>query len=208
MLISYFIIDSFNQYTGEFDEFQEIDYTQISNYKKNKVNSNNSFSQNFQLSDPVQSSILPKGKELSNTLIISDLGPDVNLNILEDVFREKCLDLQTSMPDDIKFLESMRSAYIIFPSIPVATKIYESTLGKIYINANYYELVFTPNFASNSNPYIPSQNKSSLTYVTSLNDNSQYTTSMETTVHEDWICEFVNKLIFNYHIFSVKYFLV
>lgn len=103
------------------------------------------------------------------------------------------------MSEDIRFLESMRSAYIIFPSIPVATKIFESTMGKIYINGNYYDMQFTPNFSINNNPYIPSQNRQSLTYVTSLNDSSHITTTMETTVHEDWICEFVNIKFFNFN---------
>ena len=137
--------------------------------------------------------IIPKEKELSNTLIISDLGPDISQSILEDVIREKCLIQQTSMPEDIRFLESIRVAYVIFPSIPAATKIYESLMGSIYINGNNYLIDFTPNFSNN---YTPTQNKSSVTYITSVNDNSAYTTSMETTVHEDWICEIVLFIIY------------
>jgi hypothetical protein len=206
------LLDSYNEFR-DFDEFSQ-DYNQSSlnnrNYSSASASASASatafastsvvpsFSSNissFNLSQQQQnnysSSTLNKAKELSNTLIISDLGPDINLSILEDIFREKCLDLQTSMPEDIRFLESIRSAYIIFPSIPAATIIFESTLGKILINGNYYNLDFTPNFSNNNNPYIPSQNRPSLTYVTSVNDNSSFTTSMETTVHEDWICEFV-----------------
>jgi hypothetical protein len=128
-------------------------------------------------------------KELSNTLMISELGPDVNLSILDDVIRDKCLELQTSMPEDIRFMESIHLAFVVMPSIPAATKLYECLRGSIYINGNYYPLKYTPNLTSNSSV---NQNKTSTTYITSLNENSAYTTSMETTVHEDWICEFVN----------------
>jgi hypothetical protein len=132
-------------------------------------------------------------KELSNTLMISYLGPDIHLNILEDVFREKCLELQTSMPEDIRFIESIRVAYVIFPSIPSATKVYESIGGSIYINGNYYSIDFTPNVSNNI--YNPNPNKTSITYITSVSDYNAYTTAMETTVHEDWICEFVIYLL-------------
>jgi len=131
----------------------------------------------------------PKSEmELSNTLMVTELGPDINLNVLEEVFNEKCIQIQTSMPEDIRFLESLRVAYVIFPSIPVATKLYESSGGVIYINGNNYKLEFTPNL----NNYVtnPATNKS-ITYITNVSEFSPYTTAMETTVHEDWICEFV-----------------
>jgi hypothetical protein len=118
------------------------------------------------------------------------LGPDVNYEMLEDVIRDRCIDIQTSMPDDIRFIDSLKLAYLIFPSIPVATKIYESLNGNIYINGNYYKIDYTPNLANNH--YMnPNQNKTSITYITNFSDSSAYTTAMETTVHEDWICEFV-----------------
>jgi len=118
------------------------------------------------------------------------LGPDVNLQMLEDVVRDRCLDIQTSMPEDIRYIESLRVAYLIFPSIPVATKVFESLNGIIYINGNYYTIDYTPNLANNH--YMnPNQNKTSITYITNISDSSAYTTAMETTVHEDWICEFV-----------------
>jgi hypothetical protein len=138
-------------------------------------------------------------KELSNTLIISYLGPDINLSILEDVIREICLELQTSMPDDIRFIESIRVAYVIFPSIPAATKVYESLGGFLSINGNSYEIDYTPNVSNNV--YNPNPNKTSITYITSVSDYNAYTTALETTVHEDWICEFV--FIYNYHLHSV-----
>lgn len=110
--------------------------------------------------------------------------------MLEDVVRDRCLDIQTSMPDDIRLIESLKVAYLIFPSIPVATKVIENLKGQIYVNGNYYKIDYTPNLANNH--YMnPNQNKTSITYITNISDSSAYTTAMETTVHEDWICEFV-----------------
>lgn len=94
------------------------------------------------------------------------------------------------MPEDIRFIESLNLAYIIFPSIPVATKVFESFNGFILINGHNYKIDFTPNLANN-HLISQNQNKTSITYITNYNDNSAYTTAMETTVHEDWICEFV-----------------
>ena len=110
--------------------------------------------------------------------------------MLEEVIRDRCLDIQTSMPDDIRLIDSLRVAYLIFPSIPVATKVYEKLNGSIYINNQNYKIDYTPNLANNH--YMnPNQNKTSITYITNISDSSSYTTAMETTVHEDWICEFV-----------------
>jgi hypothetical protein len=120
--------------------------------------------------------------------MIADLGPYINLTVLEEVFNEKCIQLQTSMPEDIRFLESLRAAYIIFPSIPVAAKVYESTGGVIYINGNNYKIEYTPNYTSNIHNQTSSK---SITYLKNASDYSPFTTAMETTVHEDWICEFV-----------------
>ncbi len=121
--------------------------------------------------------------------MVTELGPVIDLSVLDEVFNEKCIQLQTSMPEDIRFLESLRVAYVIFPSIPVATKVYESLGGVIYINGNNYKLEFTPNLNSyNANQ---TTNKS-ITYITNVSEFSPFTTAMETTVHEDWICEFVN----------------
>jgi RNA recognition motif-containing protein len=140
------------------------------NYQSNIYNYNN---QNIQ-----------KTKEPSNTFLLSNLGPDINNEILEDIFREKCLEAETSMPEDIRFIESLNLAYIIFPSISVAMKLYEKLNGKIIINGSPYNLSYTPNTQQINN------NRESITYVTHLIDNNSYTTSMETTVHEDWYCEY------------------
>ena len=88
------------------------------------------------------------------------------------------------MPEDIRFIESLNLAYIIFPSISVAMKLFEKLNGKIIINGSPYNLSYTPNTQQINN------NRESITYVTHLIDNNSYTTSMETTVHEDWYCEY------------------
>lgn len=144
----------------------------IPNQQPNIYNYNNN-NQNIQ-----------KTKEPSNTFILSNLGPDINNEILEDIFREKCLEAETSMPEDIRLIESLNLAYIIFPSISVAMKLYEKLNGKIIINGSLYNLSYTPNTQQINN------NRESITYVTHLIDNNSYTTSMETTVHEDWYCEY------------------
>lgn len=153
--------------------------------KQENYNYNNSY-------NPQNAQSKKQEKEMSNTLMITQLGPDINLNILEDVFREKCLDCQTSMPEDIKFMESIRLAYIIFPSTAAASKVYDSLNGLIYINGNYYQVDYTPNVM---NYNINSSNKAPLTYVQSVSDLNAFTTALETTVHEDWICEFVREIL-------------
>lgn len=45
-------------------------------------------------------------------------------------------------------------------------------------------MTYTPNIQQLAN-------KESVTYITHLSDSSAYTTSMETTIHEDWFCEYV-----------------
>ena len=94
------------------------------------------------------------------------------------------------MPEDIRYLESLNIAYIIFPSIPVATKVYEGLNGNLLVNGHTYEIDYSPNLANN-HFMNQNQNKTSVTYITNYKDSSAYTTAMETTVHEDWICEFV-----------------
>ena len=102
------------------------------------------------------------------------------------IFREKCIELQTSVPEDIRLIESLGIAYVIFPSIPVCTFVYECLKGKILINGNYYYLNFTPNLTNNLN----GNSHDSVTYVTHINKANNFQTSMETTVHEDWYCEY------------------
>ena len=139
-----------------------------------------------QISNYYPSENLNSLKEPSNTLLISNLGADINKEILDDIFREKCIELQTSVPEDIRLIESLGIAYVIFPSIPVCTFVYECLKGKILINGNYYYLNFTPNLTNNLN----GNSHDSVTYVTHINKANNFQTSMETTVHEDWYCEY------------------
>lgn len=89
------------------------------------------------------------------------------------------------MPDNFKLIDSLHMAYVIFPSVAAATKVLEQLGGVTYLNGNYYRVEFTPDLNQVSN-------KTGMTYVQNVNDKtSAYTTSLETTVLEDWICEFV-----------------
>jgi hypothetical protein len=58
------------------------------------------------------------------------------------------------------------------------------------INGHYYKVDYTPN-VSNLNSAQLSQNTTSITYITNISEKNSITTAMETTVHEDWICEYV-----------------
>jgi len=118
--------------------------------------------------------------------MISNLGLEVTTSVIEDVIREKCLSFETSMPEDVHLIESLRVAYVVFPSVQAATKIFEGLSGTININGNYYSIVFTPNVKNSAND----SNKTSITYITNITDHNTYTTAMETTVHEDWICDY------------------
>jgi hypothetical protein len=64
--------------------------------------------------------------------------------------------------------------------------------GSILINGHYYKIDFTPNnIVNQNNNNNLNPNKTSITYITNVSDYNNYTTAMETTVHEDWICEYV-----------------
>ena len=56
---------------------------------------------------------------------MSDLGPHINAKILEEVFGERCIEVGTSLPEDIRFIEALKIAYIIFPSVQACTKIFD-----------------------------------------------------------------------------------
>jgi hypothetical protein len=53
------------------------------------------------------------------------LGPDINAKIVEEVFGERCIEIGTSLPEDIRFIEVLRVAYIIFPSIQACCKVFD-----------------------------------------------------------------------------------
>ena len=186
-----------NPNTQNFQNFQNFQFPQNYNFNPN-FQMPQSFlpPSNFytnqtsifpQISNYFPSENMNSLKEPSNTLLISNLGADINKEILDDIFREKCIELQTSVPEDIRLIESLGIAYIIFPSIPVCTLVYECLKGKILINGNYYYLNFTPNLTNNNFTGNPHE---SVTYVTHINKANNFQTSMETTVHEDWYCEY------------------
>lgn len=157
-------------------------------YSYNNSNNNTSQSTKKEIPRNISNTKLDiaqeKEKEPSNTLLITNLNPSIHQELLQDIFREKCLDFKTSMPEDIRIIEDLKIAYIIFPSISICMTVYESLQGKIFINGTLYPLSYTPNLQQNTN-------KESITYVTHLTDSNLFTTSMETIVHEDWFCEYV-----------------
>ncbi len=125
-------------------------------------------------------------EEPSNTLLITEIDPYISKDILEDVFREKCLDLETSLPIDIHLIEALNSAYIIFPSVSVCITVYNSLPDhQISINSRLYPVQYSPNLTQNR-----TYARDSMTYVTEVEtkEGAQVQTSMETTVHEDWYC--------------------
>jgi hypothetical protein len=123
--------------------------------------------------------------------LVTELGADISHNILEDVFREKCIAIGTSMPEDIRCIDAIKLAYIIFPSISVCNKVYEALNGSILINGHNYKLDFTPNISAHQYNLTNPKKMNTQTFITNVSDQNNYTTSMETTVHEDWICEYV-----------------
>ena len=85
-------------------------------------------------------------EEPSNTILITDLDTNTTKDSLEDIFRDKCLKLQISMPIDIRLLEALNIAYIIFPSVTSCVIVYNSLANqKILINGKYFPIQFSPN---------------------------------------------------------------
>ena len=139
-------------------------------------------------------------EEPSNTILITDLDTNITKEILEDIFHEKCLKLQISLPSDIRLVEALNIAYIIFPSITSCVVVYNSLLNqKILINGKYYPVQFSPNLTQKYN-----NNRDTLTYVTQISSNTNLTTSMETTIHEDWYCIYCNSKNFSRRIVCFK----
>ena len=155
----------------------------INNSNYNNQNQNQSQTQNKQ----------QQKEEPSNTILITDLDTNITKEILEDIFREKCLKLQISMPVDIRLIEALNIAYIMFPSVTSCVIVYNSLLNqKILINGKYFPVQFSPNLTSKYN-----NNRDTLTYVTQISSNTSLTTSMETTVHEDWYCVYCDSKNFS-----------
>ena len=165
------------------------------NNNNNQTNNNNNAQTNNQNQNQNQS-IKEKEKEKeepSNTILITDLDTNITKDTLEDIFREKCLKLQISMPIDIRIVEALNIAYIIFPSVTSCVIVYNSLVNKkILINGKYFPVQFSPNLTSKY-----SNNRDTLTYVTQISSNTSLTTSMETTVHEDWYCVYCDSKNFS-----------
>jgi hypothetical protein len=161
---------------------------QINNNNNNNYIQNNNHTQN-QNNNQNQA----EKEEPSNTILITDLDTNITKDTLEDIFREKCLKLQISMPIDIRLLEALNIAYIIFPSVTSCVTVYNSLVNqKILINGKYFPIQFSPNLTQKY-----SNNRDTLTYVTQISSNTSLTTSMETTVHEDWYCVYCDSKNFS-----------
>ena len=108
--------------------------------------------------------------------------------------------MQISLPSDIRLVEALNIAYIIFPSITSCVVVYNSLINqKILINGKYYSVQFSPNLTQKYN-----NNRDTLTYVTQISSNTNLTTSMETTIHEDWYCIYCNSKNFSRRIVCFK----
>lgn len=168
-------------YNSNFNNMNQMNKNNnISNQNKNNSQTNNQNNQN-------------QKEEPSNTILITDLDTNITKETLEDIFRDKCLKLQISMPVDIRLVEALNIAYVIFPSITSCVIVYNSLLNqKILINGKYFPVQFSPNLTQKY-----SNNRDTLTYVTQISSNTSLTTSMETTVHEDWYCVYCDSKNFS-----------
>ena len=87
------------------------------------------------------------------------------------------------MPIDIRIIEALGTAYIIFPSTTNCVIVFNSLQNnKININNKFYSVNFSPNLVQNS------YNRDTMTYVKEIDTDPFMKASMETTVHEDWYC--------------------
>lgn len=168
-------------YNSNFNNMNQMNKNNnINNQNKNNSQTNNQNNQN-------------QKEEPSNTILITDLDTNITKETLEDIFRDKCLKLQISMPLDIRLVEALNIAYVIFPSITSCVIVYNSLLNqKILINGKYFPVQFSPNLTQKY-----SNNRDTLTYVTQISSNTSLTTSMETTVHEDWYCVYCDSKNFS-----------
>ena len=171
------------------------------NYFYNQNNNNNSINNSQNNTQNKALNIKKEEKEEpSNTILITDLDSNITKEILEDIFREKCLKLEISLPIDIRLVEALNIAYVIFPSITSCVAVFNSLPNqKILINGKYFPVQFSPNLTQKYN-----NNRDTLTYVTQISSNTNLTTSMETTIHEDWYCIYCNSKNFSRRIVCFK----
>jgi hypothetical protein len=161
----------------------------------NKIPQNNNNNQNNNINQKEK-----EKEEPSNTILITDLDTNITKEILEEIFHEKCLKLEISLPIDIRLIEALNIAYVIFPSITSCVVVYNSLINqKLLINGKYYPIQFSPNLTQKYN-----NNRDTLTYVTQISGDKNLTTSMETTIHEDWYCIYCNSKNFSRRIVCFK----
>ena len=117
-------------------------YNNNNNNNNYTQNQNNKITQNQNNNNQNQA----QKEEPSNAILITDLDTNTTKDTLEDIFRNKCLKLQISMPIDIRLLEALNIAYIIFPSVTSCVIVYNSLANqKILINGKYFPIQFSPN---------------------------------------------------------------
>ena len=168
-------------------------YKQNNNNKIPQNNNNNQNNNNINQKEKEK-------EEPSNTILITDLDTNITKEILEEIFHEKCLKLEISLPIDIRLIEALNIAYVIFPSITSCVVVYNSLINqKLLINGKYYPIQFSPNLTQKYN-----NNRDTLTYVTQISGDKNLTTSMETTIHEDWYCIYCNSKNFSRRIVCFK----
>ena len=176
-------------YNPNFNKMNQMNKMNNNNQNNNNNNNNSQTNNHSQNQNQNQS----QKEEPSNTILITDLDTNITKETLEDIFREKCLKLQISMPIDIRLVEALNIAYIIFPSVTSCVIVYNSLVNqKILINGKYFQVQFSPNLTSKY-----SNNRDTLTYVTQISSNTSLTKSMETTVHEDWYCVYCDSKNFS-----------
>ena len=88
-------------------------------------------------------------------------------------------------------MESLNSAYIVFPSADASELVYKYLNGKIYIKGKNYLVQYSPD-GKGKKSNDSGDKKSTFTYFQNVTEFPNYTAAMETTVHEDWICEYVS----------------
>ena len=183
----------FNPNLNNMNNNNQMNKINNANNQINNNNNNNYIQNNNQKQNQNNNQNQAQKEEPSNTILITDLDTNITKDTLEDIFREKCLKLQISMPIDIRLLEALNIAYIIFPSVTSCVTVYNSLVNqKILINGKYFPIQFSPNLTQKY-----SNNRDTLTYVTQISSNTSLTTSMETTVHEDWYCVYCDSKNFS-----------
>ena len=183
----------FNPNLNNMNNNNQMNKNNNANNQINNNNNNNYIQNNNHTQNQNNNQNQAQKEEPSNTILITDLDTNITKDTLEDIFREKCLKLQISMPIDIRLLEALNIAYIIFPSVTSCVTVYNSLVNqKILINGKYFPIQFSPNLTQKY-----SNNRDTLTYVTQISSNTSLTTSMETTVHEDWYCVYCDSKNFS-----------